>query len=116
MLKAFFAWMGEARAPWPQVFFDWFGGPVSETRAAGSPLAKDYAAPGFEPVRRSLMEHEADRPERLAHAYFGRSRPVSLVIEEVEALWAHIAERDDWAPFNDHMARIEDARQALTLS
>ncbi len=116
LLKALFAWMGETRASWPQVFFDWFGGPASGARAARSPLAKDYAAPGFEPVRRSLMEHETDRPERLAHAYFGECRPASAVIEDVEALWAHIAERDDWGPFNEHMARTEDARQALRLS
>ena len=36
-------------------------------------------------------------------------------LEEVEAVWAHIAERDDWAPFNLHIERIEKARQALCL-
>ena len=35
-------------------------------------------------------------------------------IEEVEAAWEHIAERDDWGPFNQQMARIENARQALS--
>lgn len=115
LIKALFAWMGETRAPWPQVFFDWFGGQASETRAGASPLAKLYAQPGFEPVRRALLEHQPERPERLDHAYFKEEAPVSLVIEEVEAVWAHIAERDDWAPFNLHIERIEKARQALCL-
>jgi uncharacterized protein YdiU (UPF0061 family) len=113
LLKALFAWMGETRAPWPQMFFDWFGGAASEARAAASPIAKLYAAPGFEPVRRSLMAYAPERPERLSHAYFREAAPASLLIEEVEALWARIAEDDDWEPFNRHMARIDVARQAL---
>ena len=105
--------MNETRVSWPQVFFDWFGGAASEGRAAGSPLAKAYASPGFETVRRLLMQQPADRPERLAHTYFRSPKPVDLVIETVEALWAPIAERDDWSPFYQHMTGIENARQAL---
>jgi len=116
LLKSLFAWMNETRAAWPQVFFDWFGGPASEARAVRSPLAKLYAAAGFEPVRAALMEHEAERPERLSHDYFKAEAPVSLVIEEVEALWADIAERNDWSAFNLHMARTDEARQALSLT
>jgi hypothetical protein len=32
------------------------------------------------------------------------------VIEEVEAVWAHIAERDDWGHSTMHIERIEKAR------
>ncbi len=116
LLKSLFAWMNETRASWPQVFFDWFGGPASEGRAAGGPLGKLYAAPGFEIVRAALMDHRPERPERLAHAYFGGDAPPSLVIEVVEELWSHIAESDDWEPFNRHMVRIEEARVALDIS
>ena len=116
LLKSLFGWMNETRAAWPQVFFDWFGGPASEARAARSPLARQYAAAGFEPVRAALMEHEAERPERLSHDYFHEKAPVSLVIEEVEAIWADIAERDDWSAFDRHMARTDAARQALSLT
>ncbi len=116
LVKALFAWMGETRAAWPQVFFDWFGGAASEARAAASPIARLYAAPAFNAVRAGLIAHAPERPERLSHAYFGRIAPASLLIEEVEELWAAIAERDDWAPFNRHMALIDEARQALALS
>lgn len=113
LFKSLFAWMNETRVSWSQVFFDWFGGSASEARAAGSPLAKAYGSPGFETVRRLLCQHSADRPERLAHAYFNSAHPVSLVIETVEALWEPIAQRDDWGPLNQHIAWIENARQAL---
>lgn len=116
LLQGLFGWMGASRASWPQVFFDWFGGVASEGRAAASPLAGLYRAPEFERVRASLMSHPPDRPERLAHAYFMSDRPVSLLIDEVEAMWARIAEDDDWAPFYAHMDRVEVARQALGLT
>ena len=116
LLKSLFAWMGETKTPWPQVFFDWFGGQASEGRAAASPIAKLYVAPAFEPVRAALLAHAPERPERLGQAYFREAAPASLLIEEVEALWAHIAERDDWGPFHEHMQRIDAARQALDLS
>lgn len=116
LLKALFGWMGETQAPWPQVFFDWFGGAASEARGARSPLAKHYAAPAFEPVQKALMDHAPDRPDRLAHTYFSEPTPASLIIEGVEAIWAQIAEGDDWGLFKVQMERIEQARQALGLS
>jgi uncharacterized protein YdiU (UPF0061 family) len=115
LLKALFGWMGETRARWPQVFFDWFCGPASETRAGTSPLAKLYGEPGFEPVRAALLSHEPERPERLKHAYFSGAAPASMLIDEVESLWAGIAADDDWSPFQQHMDHIETARQALSL-
>jgi uncharacterized protein YdiU (UPF0061 family) len=116
LLKSLFGWMGETRANWPQVFFDWFCGLASEGRAAASPLASMYAAPAFAPVRAALLAHTPVRPERLAHSYFSEGSPPDLLIGTLEALWEPIAERDDWAPFRAHMGRIETARQALDLA
>lgn len=112
LLKALFGWMGETRASWPRVFFDWFGGAAGEGRPESSPLSKLYGELAFEPVRQALLRYTPDRPERLAHPYFQGRQPVSLLIDEVEALWTPIAESDDWGPFNQHMLRIDAARQA----
>lgn len=116
LLRALFTWMGETQARWPQVFFDWFGGEASEARALSGPLGDLYRAPAFELVRRALGAHRPARPERLAHPYFAGGRPASLLIEEVEAIWDAIASGDDWRPFNQAMAQIENARQALDLA
>lgn len=116
LVKSLFGWMGTTRASWPQVFFDWFCGAASEGRAAASPLASLYAAPDFAPVRAAIFAHAPERPERLAHQYFSSNSPVSLLIEVVEALWAPIADTDDWGPFRAHMERIDMARQALDLA
>jgi uncharacterized protein YdiU (UPF0061 family) len=116
LLKAFFGWMGERRASWPQVFFDWFCGPASEARAMKGPLAALYREPAFEPVRARLLERIPLRPDRLNHPYFSGETPASLLIGEVEALWDLIAAADDWAPFLAHMDRIDQAREALDLT
>ncbi len=115
LLKALFGWMGETKASWPQVFFDWFCGPASEGRATASPIASLYREPGFESVRKALVGRQPERPQRLGHAYFRGERPASMLIDEVESLWQSIAEADDWGPFYAHMDRIDTARQALDL-
>jgi hypothetical protein len=37
-----------------------------------------------------------------------------MLIEEVEAIWAAIAEADDWAPFEAKVAAIRQMGDALT--
>ena len=36
-----------------------------------------------------------------------------MLIEEVEAIWAAIAERDDWAPFEAKIAAIRRMGEAM---
>ncbi|MFN3312989.1 MAG: protein adenylyltransferase SelO family protein [Hyphomonas sp.] len=114
-LQTFYGWMTESGAGWNQTFFDWFGGAASETRAGASPQAELYRTAAFAPVRARLLALETVRPERLAHPYFQRTSPASLVIEAVEALWTPIADTDDWSLFDAKIADIEAARLALAL-
>ncbi len=110
-IQALFDWLSESRAGWDQFFHDWIG--ADAARAAESPQARLYAAPAFAPIRTGLEARGAGAP---THPYFERPTPVSLVIEAVEALWAPIAERDDWAPFEAKLAEIETLKQALGMS
>lgn len=111
-LSRLFQWMGESKASWPQVFFDWFGGPASERRAADGPLAEIYAAPHFAEVRALMMEQTPDRPERLSHPYFQQALPARMLIEDVERIWAGISETDDWSAFEAAIAHVGQARAA----
>ena len=45
--------------------------------------------------------------------YFADAAPTTLLIEEIEALWAEIAERDDWSAFESKLAEIERLRKTL---
>jgi len=107
---------GGDRLRWEPFFFDWFGGAASEARAMAGPRSDLYAGEAFADFRSRLAAFAPDRPERLNDPWFARSEPEEMLIDEVEAIWAAIAERDDWAPFKDKLAGIEAARCAWGLS
>lgn len=46
------------------------------------------------------------------HEYWSDAAPQSMLIEEVEALWSHIDERDDWKPLEDKVAAIRRMGEA----
>jgi hypothetical protein len=50
----------------------------------------------------------------LDHPYFAREKPRSMLIDEMEAIWAPIAERDDWSLFDETLREIEEMRQAYS--
>ncbi|HEY3695801.1 protein adenylyltransferase SelO family protein [Phenylobacterium sp.] len=99
---------------WEPLFFDWFGN--GEARALAGPRAGLYADEGFAELRRRLGSYEAERPERLADPYFEGPEPQELIYEEIEAIWASIAEADDWSAFHAKLAAIETARKAYGLA
>ena len=111
----FYAWLTESGANWPQVFFDWFGGEASDERAMKSPQAELYVSDTFTPLRKLLGSRAAKQASRLSEQYFQNDRPVALLYDEIEALWAPIAEQDDWSAFEQKLAHIEAARTALAL-
>ena len=104
---------GGERLRWEPFFFDWFCG--REDRALGGVRGDLYEGEGFEEFRRLLGTFEPGRPERLADPYFARAEPEELIVGEIEALWARIAEGDDWSAFEAKLARIEAARVAWGL-
>jgi uncharacterized protein YdiU (UPF0061 family) len=95
---------------WEPFFFDWFC--KDEARALAGPRAALYGEAAFAPFREALAPYNAVRRERLAHDYFHRPEPEELLYDEIEALWAPVAERDDWTPFHAKLAAIETAREA----
>lgn len=97
---------------WEPLFFDWFGGFASSARALGGLRGKVYQGEAFDAFRFALFEHEPDRPERLEHPMFAAAEPEEMLIDEVERIWAAIAERDDWSPLHAKTTRLAVARDA----
>ena len=112
LVEALFAFLQESQAPFEQVFFDWRGGLAGAERAARSPSAAAYAGPAFEPLRRAMAAFATADDARLDHPYFAGLRPVTLLIGEVEALWAPIAQADDWEPLAARLAAIREVADA----
>ena len=105
-------WLSESGAPYEQFFFDWFCGGASAARAEKSSAAEFYGQEKFAVIRSQLDALTPDRPERLNHAYFAGA-PCTMLIDEVEALWAAIADKDDWAPLEDKLKAIAAMGEAF---
>jgi uncharacterized protein YdiU (UPF0061 family) len=113
-IVALLQWMEKSGVPFERVFFDWFCGALSTSRAAQSPNADLYSGEDFAPLREALSNRAPIAPERLAHPYFAGA-PETMLIEEVEAIWEPIAAADDWAPLRRKIDRIAVLREALSL-
>jgi len=109
---AIFAFLHQSQIGYEQFWFDWRGGLLSSLRAVQSPVASAYATEAFAPVRAALEAYEAALSVNLDHPYFARTIPRTMLIDEMEALWAPVAESDDWSAFHAVLAEIEQMRQA----
>lgn len=114
-VTALFGFLAQSQAPYEQFFFDWRGGVLSAERAAKSPAAQFYASEAFRPVADGLERYAAAADVNLAHSYFARLTPRTMLIEEVEAIWAPIAERDDWSVLETTRKEIAQMRDAYSI-
>jgi protein adenylyltransferase len=112
LAKALWTFLHESKAPFEQTFFDWHGGLLSAHRAEKSPSAHLYAQPSFEPVRAALGTFDPAPQAKLGHPYFARPAPCTMLIDEVEDLWAPIAAADDWSSFKAKLAEIRSMAEA----
>ncbi|MCQ4160383.1 YdiU family protein [Roseomonas sp. GC11] len=109
----FETFLQDSQAPFEQAVFDWQGGLASAERAARSPAAAHYTGAAFDTLRAHLAAYHPRDAARLDHPYFRRTRPCTLLIDEVEALWAPIAAADDWSLFHAKMAEIALLAEAM---
>ena len=86
-----------------QIFHDLYG---------GSDRVGTYNADDWKPLLEILAA--SSRLHDMTPPHFARAKAVSMTIDEVEAIWAPIAEADDWSPLNRKIADIRAMRAALT--
>ena len=115
LTPALYGFLAASGAGFEQTFFDWFGGEASAERAMRSPQAALYAREDFRAVRRAWDGYAPRDPAALARDYFAKPKPCSMVIEEMEALWTPIAERDDWSALHAKLADIREMAAAYGL-
>jgi uncharacterized protein YdiU (UPF0061 family) len=84
-----------------RIFFDWRGG--------RDPGVERYPADAF----RELAALLRGRETAASHPYWSDEAPCSMHIEEIEAIWTAIAERDDWQPFNNKVKAIRLMGEAV---
>ena len=84
-----------------RIFFEWRGG--------RDPGEDRYPSDPF----RELAALLAGRERAQSHPYWSDAAPCSMHIDEVEAIWSAIAERDDWQPLNDKVRAIRRMGEAM---
>jgi uncharacterized protein YdiU (UPF0061 family) len=116
-LQNIFNWLTESQAGWDQFFHDWAGGGESAQRAAAGPQGALYSGDDFRPIRAGLDARTSPGSNRdyLHLPYFQRPTPCSMLIDEVEAIWTPIAERNDWSVFEAKLRAIDEMRDALGM-
>jgi uncharacterized protein YdiU (UPF0061 family) len=85
-------------------FFDWRGGQLRADRP-------EYAHEGFAAFNTTIRNYEASAT--LAAPYWHDAEPCSMHIDEVEAIWARIAEADDWSALHSKVEAIRRMGAAL---
>ena len=96
----------KSRLHFDRFFFDWYGGEVAAPRALSGPFATAYTGESFTAFRHALADRAPTNPQSLNDPYFHGSGPTTMHIDEVERVWAAIAERDDWAPLQQKIADV----------
>jgi uncharacterized protein YdiU (UPF0061 family) len=87
--------------PIDTIFFDWRGG--------RDPGEQAYPRGEFRELARLLNGRE----RRATHPYWSDEAPCSMHIDEVEAIWSAIAERDDWRPFEEKINAVRRMGEAM---
>lgn len=114
LVEAVFTFLGTSQMGYEQFFFDWRGG--NRDRALVSPAADHYRSEAFAPLEPLIAAHPPRADVNLGHPYFARPTPRTMLIDEMEAVWAPIAEADDWSQFHTVLEEIEEMRQAYSAA
>ncbi len=103
MIEAAVKAMAASKTPIDRFFHDWRSGEPRE--------GADYSGDVWAPFRDAVAGMEASGGRE--HAYWSDAVPCSMHIDEVEAIWDAIAERDDWSPLQEKVAAVRRMGEAL---
>ena len=95
----------ETSCSFDEMFADLYGGV--------RPVTPVYQSAHFAPYFAALAETEKAEHLSRSHPYFETAQNASLVIEEVERVWAPIAQDDDWTALDNKLAAIRAYGEAL---
>ncbi|MBS1971587.1 MAG: YdiU family protein [Bdellovibrionales bacterium] len=109
LLKNFYTFLESSPALYEQTFFDFFGG-IMSPRWQTSPQKDFYKGEDFEKFKTQLADFETANTSLVSHPYFTNGKPCTLLIDEIESIWSHISERDDWSYFHRKIDEIRSFR------
>ena len=96
-----------SQCPLDRFFFDWRGGDLRRENPA-------YAEADFRAFREAVAAFGPLPNDD--HPYWSDAEPCSMLIGDVEEIWAQIAERDDWTGLETKVADIRRMGEAHSLA
>ncbi len=102
-----------SKVPFQAFFFDWFGGATRSSYALNNARKDFYKGASFEAFFETLKKTSTRNPDLLKNSYFSGLQPATLLIDEIEALWARISEQEDWSLFERKIKQFENLRDFL---
>lgn len=96
--------MARGKIPIDVFFHNYRGGRLAEARQT------DEFTDAFEAVLADYLPTGV-----LTHPYWTADAPCSMLIDEVEQIWAAIAQDDDWTPLMQKVDAIRSMRDALSM-
>lgn len=107
LVRTMTAALAQGEVSMDRVFFDWAGG----ARRAASPADHVYGDEAFTLFAEALTAYAPART--LSDDYWRGSAPCSMAIDEVEAIWAPIAQDDDWSALTAKISAIRAMGAAM---
>lgn len=98
-----FRYLENSQCDWPQFWHDWQGGAGRLSAAKKSPNSEFYTGEEFAAWLTAYGQYEAIGPVS------EQDEPVSLLYDEIGALWKPIDENDDWSAFKDKLETFKRA-------
>ncbi|OYU14331.1 MAG: selenoprotein O [Alphaproteobacteria bacterium PA4] len=106
LVKAIETALTQSRINPDRFWFDWRGG----RRRAASPADATYDSEAFAAFHAAVAPYAGPAP---SHPYWADAAPCTMLIDEVEAIWAPIAAADDWSALTAKIAAIRRMGEAM---
>ena len=114
MAEALFKAMRESACGFELVVCEWFGGEAAHAQKGKRKAL--YESLTWQHASDLLANAPMAKGVDPDHAYFQDDDPQTMLIDEVEAIWAPIAERDDWSVLSAKINQIHRMASGYGLS
>jgi serine/tyrosine/threonine adenylyltransferase len=111
LIQGFYQMLSSGPKNFEPAFFDFFGGFERQGWKTSTEKESYLDSASLEFIE-ILKSFKVTHPSSLTHPYFLRSKPETLLIQDVEKVWASIALRDDWGIFEQKIKNIRSFRGA----
>jgi len=108
VMASFFQLMSAHKLLFEQTFFDFHS--LDLKRLQSSPQNQYYQGKLFDLLMNQFKSFSVADLSKARHAYFLRTGPETLLIDEIESIWTAIDQKDDWSLFHNKLQSIRTFR------